>query len=76
MGDTKEVICITDIMTSVSIFYYPDWNVFKDCEGRIIINIYKLVPPWRIFLFKEHKKNDEFVNTQYGLIVKLLYPRV
>jgi hypothetical protein len=64
----------SDIMTSISIFYYPDINVFKDCHGRIIINLYKLVSPSRIYLFKHHKEYMEFVNYEYSLIVKLYYP--
>lgn len=63
-----------EIMTSISIFYYPDLNVFKDSRGRIIINLYRLVSPSRIFLFKHHKQHMEFINYEYNLIIRLYYP--
>lgn len=66
---------VKDIMTSISIFYYPYQNIFKDCNGKIIINLHKLVSPNRVFLFKKNKKNEEFVNHEYGINIRLYYPK-
>jgi hypothetical protein len=68
------IIIGSKIMTSISIFYYPEENIFKDSDGRAIVNMYKLVSPNRVFLFKHQKQSVEFVNYEYGLVVKLLYP--
>jgi hypothetical protein len=61
-------------MTSITIFYYPEENLFKDSKDRVLINMYKIIPPWKVYLFKYHKKNDEYINYEYGIIVKILYP--
>ena len=63
-----------ELMGSVSVFYYPKENIFKDSTLRPILNIYKLISPNRIFLFKSKKENMEFVNYEYGIRVKLYYP--
>jgi hypothetical protein len=61
-------------MTSISIFYYPEENVFKDSKDRVIFEMLKLVTPNEIFLFKHKKETTEIINRKYGIIVKLLYP--
>lgn len=66
----------SEVMTHVSAFYYPYQNVFKDSGGHVIMNMYKLVSPNRILLFKQEKKTIEFINYEYNVIVKLLYPKL
>lgn len=46
----------TGLLTPISIFYYPEQNLFKDCDGRTILCLCRLIPIWRIHLFKEYKK--------------------
>lgn len=66
----KNVANVRDI----NCFYYPDENVFKTNDGYRILNIYPLVSPNMIFLFKHHKRSMTFFNYKYGINTHLLYP--
>lgn len=70
------MIIDSKIMTSITVFYYPEENLFKDSGGNIVFGMYKLIPPNMIFLFKHNKKSIDFINYKYGIIIKLLYPIV
>ncbi len=59
---------------SISIFYYPEENRFKTADGKVILNLYPLADPNRIYLFKHRKKSMTFMNYKYHIEVKLLYP--
>lgn len=58
----------------VSLFYYPDENRFRTCDGKTIFNLYPLVSPNMVFLFKQEKTTMTFFNPKYRIEVELLYP--
>lgn len=63
------------LMPKIVIFYYPEENLFR-CKGKICVNLQPLVTPNQIFLFKHDKKSIEFVNREFGVVVRMLYPVV
>lgn len=65
---------VTMLMPKIFIYYYPEENVFRTNDGRIITNLYPLVTANQIFLFKRMKKSVEFVAPAVGVVVRLLYP--
>lgn len=66
----KNIMNVKDI----TCLYYPDENVFKTTDGQRILNIYPLVSPNMVFLFKHHKKSMTFTNYKYLVNIHLLYP--
>jgi hypothetical protein len=58
----------------IDVFYYPDDNIFKTKDGKAIINLYPLVSPNQIFLFKHKQETTEIVNYEHGIRIRLLYP--
>lgn len=62
------------LMQKITILYYPEENIFKTADGQIVLNIYPLVSPSQILLFKHRRKTIEILNSKYGLIVRMLYP--
>lgn len=64
----------TMLISKVSIFYYPELNLFKTVDDKTILCLEPLVSPDRVFLFKHGKKTMEFISEKYGVVVRMLYP--
>jgi hypothetical protein len=62
------------LMPKIVILYYPEENVFKSPQGKVYTNLQPLITPSQIFLFKHNKKSVEFINREFGINVKILYP--
>ena len=58
----------------INCYYYPELGHFKDEAGRDIVNIYPLVDPLIVALFRTQKHTMTFFNPQYRLTVTLFYP--
>lgn len=59
----------------VGLFYLKDDNVFIDGEGEIVFEIFELITPNDLYLFKKNKE-DVVVNhcREVGTIVELYWP--
>lgn len=42
------------------LFYYRDANVFTDCDGHIIYDIFRIISPNDLYMFRHHKKYNTF----------------
>lgn len=58
----------------VTVFYYPEENLFKDSEGHVYTCLHPLVRTDQLFMFRHCKKSMSFINYKFGIRVKLLYP--
>lgn len=65
---------INMLTPKIFIFYYPDENIFKTSDNKVIINMSPLVSPGQRLIFLKNKKSVEFVNNKYGIIIRLFYP--
>lgn len=54
-------------------FYDPDQNVFVDERGYIIFDIFRIVSPRVLLLFKM-KKEYMLIRDPDGFLVELIYP--
>lgn len=57
----------------VSYYYDDERNVMIDEDGTEIFNIFEIIPPNMLYLFKT-KKQDMFVYGVDGQYVELVYP--
>jgi len=58
----------------VSTYYYnKEKNIMIDEDGFEIFNIFNIISPNSLFLFK-YKKDDMFVFGTSGKVVELIYP--
>ncbi len=62
------------ILRSIRCFYYPEERLFRTENGNAILNLYPLVPPSMIFLFRHHKRTMTYTNYKHRIKVTLLYP--
>lgn len=62
------------IIRTMRCFYYPEERVFKTEDGQVILNMYPLVPPSMIFLFRHNKRTMTYMNYKYHIQTILLYP--
>ena len=60
---------------AIGLFYVKEWNVFQDEDGFIVWNIFEIISPNDLFLFK---KNKEYMlvphSTIPGVLVELFWP--
>lgn len=42
------------------LFYYKRANVFTDCDGHIIYNIFRIISPNDLYLFRHRPKHNTF----------------
>lgn len=58
-----------------ALFYLKEDNVFIDGEGEIIFEIFEVITPNDLYLFKKHKKYMVFNHhTQLDILVELYWP--
>jgi len=62
------------LVPKINIYYYPEENVFRTADDKIIPCLFPIVSPNDLLLFRQHRKTVEIVNTKYGLVVNLLFP--
>lgn len=62
------------ILRVVRCFYYPDERLFRTEDGNVILNLYPLVPPSMVFLFRHHKRTMSYTNPKHHIKTILLYP--
>lgn len=60
---------------NMALYYLKDDNVFMDGEGEIVFEIFEVISPNDLYLFKRNKEYT-IVNhhTQPGLLVELYWP--
>lgn len=58
----------------VYLYYYEDENLIRDEDGNIIYDIYRLVSPQDIYMFKTSKQGYVVFNTKLNTIFELIYP--
>ena len=62
------------ILRVVRCFYYPEERLFRTENGEVILNLYPLVPPSMIFMFRRNKRTVSYMNHKYHIKTILLYP--
>lgn len=62
------------ILRTVRCFYYPEERLFRTENGEVILNLYPLVPPSMIFMFRRNKRTVSYMNHKYHIKTILLYP--
>lgn len=62
------------ILRTVRCFYYPEERLFRTENGTVILNLYPLVPPSMIFMFRRNKRTVSYMNHKYHIKTILLYP--
>jgi len=62
------------ILRSIRCFYYPEERLFRTENGEVILNLYPLVPPSMIFMFRRNKRTVSYMNHKYHIKTILLYP--
>lgn len=69
-------MCIPiDYMDIISLYYLPDENKFTDEDGYVIFDIYRIITPNDVFLFRELQ--DYLIvkhATTPGLLVEMHWP--
>lgn len=63
-----------DVLRTVRCFYYPEERLFRTESGEAILNLYPLVPPSMIFLFRHNQRTMSYMNHKYHIKTILLYP--
>ena len=51
-----------------------DERLFRTENGEVILNLYPLVPPSMIFMFRRNKRTVSYMNHKYHIKTILLYP--
>ena len=62
------------ILRTIRCFYYPKERLFRTENGEVILNLYPLVPPSMIFMFRRNKRTVSYMNHKYHIKTILLYP--
>lgn len=62
------------ILRTIRCFYYPEERLFRTENGAVILNLYPLVPPSMIFMFRRNKRTVSYMNHKYHIKTILLYP--
>ena len=62
------------ILRTIRCFYYPEERLFRTENGEVILNLYPLVPPSMIFMFRRNKRTVSYMNHKYHIKTILLYP--
>lgn len=62
------------ILRTIRCFYYPEKRLFRTENGEVILNLYPLVPPSMIFMFRRNKRTVSYMNHKYHIKTILLYP--
>lgn len=62
------------ILRTIRCFYYPEERPFRTENGEVILNLYPLVPPSMIFMFRRNKRTVSYMNHKYHIKTILLYP--
>lgn len=62
------------ILLTIRCFYYPEERLFRTENGEVILNLYPLVPPSMIFMFRRNKRTVSYMNHKYHIKTILLYP--
>lgn len=62
------------ILRTVRCFYYPEERLFRAENGEVILNLYPLIPPSMIFMFRRNKRTVSYMNHKYHIKAILLYP--
>lgn len=62
------------ILRTIRCFYYPEERLFRTENGKVILNLYPLVPPSMIFMFRRNKRTVSYMNHKYHIKTILLYP--
>lgn len=62
------------ILRTIRCFYYPEERLFRTENGTVILNLYPLVPPSMIFMFRRNKRTVSYMNHKYHIKTILLYP--
>lgn len=62
------------ILRTIRCFYYPEERLFRTENGEVILNLYPLVPPSMIFMFRRNKRTVSYMNHEYHIKTILLYP--
>lgn len=59
----------------MSLYYFKEDNVFMDGEGELVFEIFEIITPNDLYLFKQNKKTF-IVNhcTDLGYFVELYWP--
>lgn len=58
----------------MEIFYDPELNYFTEASfGEVIYDIYRLIEPWKIMLFKKDKVDRVFDDRTRSFFVELYY---
>lgn len=58
----------------VTVFYYPEENLFKDGKGHVYTCLHPLIRTDQLFMFRHRKQSMSFINHKFGIRVNLLYP--
>lgn len=61
-------------LRTIRCFYYPEERLFRTENGEVILNLYPLVPPSMIFMFRRNKRTVSYMNHKYHIKTILLYP--
>lgn len=62
------------ILRTIRCFYYPEERLFRTENSEVILNLYPLVPPSMIFMFRRNKRTVSYMNHKYHIKTILLYP--
>lgn len=72
--DTDELLDL-ECEYTVGLFYVKEWNVFMDEGGFIVWNIFEIITPNDLFLFKKYKEYMIIPHcTEPGVLVELFWP--
>jgi hypothetical protein len=63
-----------DCQEEYNLFYYPYDNVFTDGYGDVVYDIFRIISPNTLYLFKEYKE-DMLAHTIDGGRIALFYQR-
>lgn len=59
---------------TIMLFYDVEANSFIDTFGNVQHDIYRLLKPWQIFLFKYYEEDQVFPDVTNTFLVELVYP--
>ena len=62
------------ILRTIRCFSYPEERLFRTENSEEILNLYPLVPPSMIFMFRRNKRTVSYMNHKYHIKTILLYP--
>jgi len=77
--DEEAILCeyfynYYDPHDTIMLYYDVGANIFVDDYGNIYHDIYHLLHPWQVFLFKKYKECCTFPNVTNTFLVELVYP--